>query len=231
MRLAYYKDEYEKYLRAEEEARARFLKAEKDAIKTSKEKQFVATKYDLNPAQADAVSGSNIAHAALAMAASALNKAKAETKEFEGIMEAAGYSVSEVLASSADAMDGFSERTNGAAGKVDKMNEGLHTTVDRLKEINAELKQLRKADPQTDEEFEQIQAKIKALTEERNKLTGKGRKNGKNGKNVPYLKAIYKGRKPVCERILKLDAESYQKGDLPLSNLLSKYCSYMIANH
>ena len=48
---------------------------------------------------------------------------------------------------------------------------------------------------------------------------------------IPYLKAMYKGRKPVSERILKLDAERYQKGDLPLSNLLNKYCSYLILNH
>ena len=48
---------------------------------------------------------------------------------------------------------------------------------------------------------------------------------------IPYLKAMYKGRKPVCERILKLDAERYQKGDLPLSNLLNKYCSYITQNN
>lgn len=44
---------------------------------------------------------------------------------------------------------------------------------------------------------------------------------------VPYLKALFKGKKPVNERILKLDAERFRKGDLPLSNLLSKYCSYI----
>jgi hypothetical protein len=44
---------------------------------------------------------------------------------------------------------------------------------------------------------------------------------------IPYLKALYKGKRPINERILKLDAERYKKGDLPLSNLLSKYCSYI----
>ena len=44
---------------------------------------------------------------------------------------------------------------------------------------------------------------------------------------VPYLKALFKGKKLVNERILKLDAERFKKGDLPLSNLLSKYCSYI----
>ena len=47
---------------------------------------------------------------------------------------------------------------------------------------------------------------------------------------VPYLKALFKGKKPVNERILKLDAERFQKGNLPLSNLLNKYCSYIVAS-
>ena len=48
---------------------------------------------------------------------------------------------------------------------------------------------------------------------------------------IPYLKAMYKGRKPISERILKLDAECFLKGDLPLSNLLNKYCSYISQNN
>lgn len=45
-----------------------------------------------------------------------------------------------------------------------------------------------------------------------------------------YLNALFKGKKKVCERILSLDVERYHKGDLPLSNLLSKYCSYIMAS-
>jgi hypothetical protein len=48
---------------------------------------------------------------------------------------------------------------------------------------------------------------------------------------IQYIKALFKGKKPVCERVLKLDAERYQKGVLPLSNLLSKYCSYIVASN
>ena len=48
---------------------------------------------------------------------------------------------------------------------------------------------------------------------------------------IQYLKALFKGKKPICERVLKLDADRYQKGDLPLSNLLSKYCSYIVENN
>lgn len=46
---------------------------------------------------------------------------------------------------------------------------------------------------------------------------------------IPYLNALFKGHRTVCERILPLDAERYQKGELPLSNMLHKYCSYLMA--
>ena len=44
---------------------------------------------------------------------------------------------------------------------------------------------------------------------------------------IPYLRAIYKGHTPISERILKLDAERFAKGELQLQNLLGKYCSYL----
>ena len=45
-----------------------------------------------------------------------------------------------------------------------------------------------------------------------------------------YLKALYKGKLQVHERILPLDAERFEKDDLPLENLLAKYCSYLRTN-
>lgn len=45
---------------------------------------------------------------------------------------------------------------------------------------------------------------------------------------VFYLTALYKGKAEVCERILPLDAERYKKGDLPMENLLAKYCAYVV---
>ncbi len=45
-----------------------------------------------------------------------------------------------------------------------------------------------------------------------------------------YLTALYKGKIPVRERILALDATRFNNGDLSLENLLSKYCSYLRAN-
>ena len=42
-----------------------------------------------------------------------------------------------------------------------------------------------------------------------------------------FLTATYKGGTPVHERILPLDAERFNRGDLPIGHLLAKYCSYI----
>ena len=42
-----------------------------------------------------------------------------------------------------------------------------------------------------------------------------------------YLTASFKGS-PVRERILKLDAERYKRGDLPMAHLVEKYFSYLV---
>ena len=44
---------------------------------------------------------------------------------------------------------------------------------------------------------------------------------------IDYLTATYKGAAHVKERILPLDAERVKNGDLPLANLIAKYCSYL----
>ena len=45
---------------------------------------------------------------------------------------------------------------------------------------------------------------------------------------IPYLHALFKGKKNVRERIAPL-MQNVIKGGFPLSNLLSKYCSYIMA--
>ncbi|MCM0265193.1 Fic family protein [Bacteroides fragilis] len=50
----------------------------------------------------------------------------------------------------------------------------------------------------------------------------------KNGNK--YIKALYKGKIHVRERILPLDAKQFENGNLPLENLLAKYCSYLRMN-
>ena len=58
---------------------------------------------------------------------------------------------------------------------LDKTNTKASETVSRLKEINAELKRLRKIDPQSDEELDRIQKRIKLLQEERKELLGRSK--------------------------------------------------------
>lgn len=43
-----------------------------------------------------------------------------------------------------------------------------------------------------------------------------------------YLVAMFRGKQKVHERILALDAERYEKGDLPMAHLLDKYCSFLV---
>lgn len=43
-----------------------------------------------------------------------------------------------------------------------------------------------------------------------------------------YLKALHNERMEVSERLLKLDMDRYSKGEISLSNLLSKYFSYLL---
>lgn len=57
---------------------------------------------------------------------------------------------------------------NGAGGAATE-------TVSRLREINAELKRLRKIDPQSDEELDRIQRRIELLQQERRELMGRVR--------------------------------------------------------
>lgn len=69
-----------------------------------------------------------------------------------------------------------SPEENPVEATLDRTNEKATETVTRLKEINAELKRLRKIDPQSDEELDRIQRRIKLLQEEKRELMGRNRK-------------------------------------------------------
>lgn len=55
------------------------------------------------------------------------------------------------------------------------LNDSANQAVTRLKEINEELKKLRKMDPESDEELDRIQKRIKLLQEEKKELLGKAK--------------------------------------------------------
>jgi Fic family protein len=43
-----------------------------------------------------------------------------------------------------------------------------------------------------------------------------------------FLTGKFKGSNEVHERLLQLDAERLQRGDIPMASILSKYCSYLL---
>jgi hypothetical protein len=45
-----------------------------------------------------------------------------------------------------------------------------------------------------------------------------------------YLVGMFKGTTVVHERLLTLDATRLQKGDIPMTAILNKYCSYLLLN-
>lgn len=55
------------------------------------------------------------------------------------------------------------------------LNDSAKEAVTRIEEINAELKRLRKIDPESDEELDRIQKRIKLLQEEKKELLGKNK--------------------------------------------------------
>lgn len=67
------------------------------------------------------------------------------------------------------------ESVDAVTDSLSNTNKTSAETVSRLKEINAELKRLRKIDPQSDEELDRIQKRIKLLKEEKKELEGKNK--------------------------------------------------------
>ena len=75
-----------------------------------------------------------------------------------------------------------SEAEDTAEEIVTTVDTTADKTVARLKEINAELKTLRGSDPKSKAELDQIQARIKALTEEKKAILGKEKAKHEIGK-------------------------------------------------
>ncbi len=107
-------------------------------------------------------------------------------------------------------------------------------TVKRLKEINAELAQLRKSDPKSKEELQQIQARIKALQEEKKQILG----NAKAKREAGTYKedSIEKVTAPVdsahMERLLEINQA---KADLSEAEFairkaqeMKRYCAELV---
>lgn len=192
MRLAYYKDEYQKYINEQEAAKQKYRKANEDwqqkaflegyySVVTNKRQYYVSERdwiegnFNLGPGEYMDVenSGQYVEHAdtydagcALAAARDEVNNTAKALEEFKKALEADGISLADVLTSTEEFAEG-----------IEKLGDASSSTVTRLKEINEELKELRKAEPLTDEEYKRIKERTEALIAERKALQGKSGKN------------------------------------------------------
>ena len=102
----------------------------------------------------------------------AIRAAKAEWDKAEKDLQAFKTRMDESISKGLITPPETSTNENTVDKTLDRTNAKAAETVSRLKEINTELKRLRKIDPQSDEELDRIQKRIKLLQEERKELLG-----------------------------------------------------------
>lgn len=102
----------------------------------------------------------------------AIRAAKAEWDKAEKDLQAFKARMDESISKGLITPPETSTDENTVDKTLDRTNAKAAETVSRLKEINTELKRLRKIDPQSDEELDRIQKRIKLLQEERKELLG-----------------------------------------------------------
>lgn len=185
MRIAFYQDEYTQYVRENEAAKSRQRKAQKayeEGVKgvTSEDwdrafepgvstflspDKFIAAME--SKAKIDALDD-------LAKEAAAADAAVTTTTEalqgFAEEVKAAGFSLTDIFTTTDDT---FTTIT----GDLDKTGNAVHTVVDEIKELKKQLKELRKLDPQTDEEYDDIKDRKKKIQDRLKVLEGKVPKN------------------------------------------------------
>ncbi len=199
MRLAYYKDEYQKYINEQEAAKSRQRKAQKqwDAKKNEviTEDDTYYSEYGRNipflPTIRIKHEGSHRTTRQnarfddfrweLDQANAAVTSTTKALDDFKKDMEANGINIEDVFTS---ADETITTTTNNVTGGLNKTGSAAHAVVDEVKELRKELKELRKLDPQTDEEFEAIEDRKEKIQARLRTLKGKGSKKNR-GKRTP----------------------------------------------
>lgn len=184
-------DEYKKLIAEEEKIRREKIKADKEAkaeAARSNENQTVAPRTFTSSGGGGGAQYSVGYHKAQHAArdyADDVNErysdAKAATQELRDFIDEGlknGTMVASVASDTADAVEDASDDISNVIGNVGSV---ASDTVDKIKALRAELKELRKADPQTNEEFFAIEAKKKSIRQQISALSGKNTK----GKHTP----------------------------------------------
>lgn len=181
MRLAYYKDEYEQYVKENEAALARQRKAQKEwdehkddtITHTEHYTKGSIIKRNVYITEEKKRSDLGVADemgAELYEANKGAKKTTAALNDFIQQIEDAGFTLTEVLTTTDDTFTGIT-------GDLDKTGNAAHTVVDEIKELKKQLKELRKLDPQTDEEYDDIKDRKKKIQDRLKVLEGKAPKN------------------------------------------------------
>lgn len=180
-RMEYYKESYEQYVKDIEDGQRKMQRMYDNTLKREVRRRAElirqsAPELDLeesytraynqlynewlhgdlkDEALSEAVSDFNMADAAL-------HELKADFCDLQVDMRKAGIDLADIL-------------TEEVTKNLNTTNTAAAETVSRLKEINAELKRLRKIDPQSDEELDRIRKRIELLQQERKELMGKAK--------------------------------------------------------
>ena len=198
MRLAYYKDEYQQYINEQEAAKSRQRKAQKqwDAKKNEviTEDDTYYTEYGRNipflptiPVKHEGSHQTTRQNARfdeykweLDQANAAVTSTTKALADFKKDMKENGINIEDVFTS---ADETITTTTNNVTEGLNKTGAAAHAVVDEVKELRKELKELRKLDPQTDEEFEAIEDRKAKIQERLRALKGKDSK--KKNRHTP----------------------------------------------
>lgn len=181
MKLAYYKDNYEQYIRDIEDARRKLQHMYDNNLssevhqRAEKVKQLFPELSEIEAREkawtqlynewAQGLISDDSLNAAISdfnSADAAIDELQADFIDLKRDMSRAGIDFADIIEE--DVVKPLNDTSTAAS-----------ETVTRLKEINAELKRLRKLDPQSDEELDRIQKRIKLLKEEKKELLGKAK--------------------------------------------------------
>ncbi len=192
MRLAYYKDEYQKYISEEEAAKSRKRKAEKEwnihkndpvteEVTTHKTygrswlpdwmKVTVSNTSERNVRRYQAFDDPYKNE--LAIANREAEQATAKVSDFKAEMDENGIKITDLLEDTETHIrnTGSAIRSTGAA---------IDAEIEKIKALKKELKDLRKTEASTMEEYRNIEARKEQIREQLKALSGKGKNKKKH---------------------------------------------------
>lgn len=194
MRLAYYKDEYQQYINEQEAAKTRQRKAQvqwnekKDEVITEDETYYteygshipflptIRIKHEGSHKTTRQNARFDDYKLELEQANAAVTNTTKALNDFKADLEANGIKIEDVFTS---ADETIITTTDNVTGGLRNTGSAAHSVVDEVKELRKELKELRKLDPQTDEEFANIEERKEVIQARLRTLRGKDSKKKK----------------------------------------------------